>query len=114
MDFNIEFQLSSLFIILIFMYQFFSKKKVNNRQNQIYGILLITTAITLVFDIGSVITICNMDAHPILNLIFTKGYVCAMAIWVSITVLYALIINRNEKSSPFLIRCNHILRYIFF
>lgn len=114
MDFNIEFQLSSLFIIFIFMYQFFSKKKVNNTQNQIYGILLITTAITLVFDIGSVITICHMDAHPVLNLIFTKGYVCSMAIWVSITVLYALAINQNEKSSPFLLRCNHILRYIFF
>lgn len=114
MDYNIEFQLSSLFIILIFIYQFFSKKKVNNEQNRIYGILLIITTLALIFDIGSVITICHMDTHPILNLIFTKGYICSMSVWVSITVLYALTINLTENSSPFMIRCNHLFRYICF
>lgn len=114
MDYNIEFQMSSLYFILIFIYQFFSKKRLKNEQNRIYGILLLLTAIALFFDIGSVITIINMDRVPILNLIFSKGYLCAMTCWVSVMVYYCLTINLTENTGKKNHTFNHIARYLFF
>ncbi len=114
MDYNIEFQASSLCFILVFIYQFFSKKKLKNKQNQIYSVLLLLTAIALFFDIGSVITIINMDKLPILNLLFSKGYLCAMTCWINVMVYYCLTIHSNEKSGSKTTTFNHIARYVFF
>lgn len=114
MDYNIEFQVSSLCFILIFIYQFFSKKKLKNDQNRIYGILLIITAIALFFDIGSVITIINMDKLPVINLLFSKGYLCAMTCWISVMVYYCLTIHSTEQSIRKHTSFNHIARYAFF
>lgn len=114
MDYNIEFQVSSLCFILIFIYQFFSKKRLQNEQNRIYGILLLLTSITLLFDIGSVITIINMEKFPLLNLIFSKGYLCSMTCWVCTMLYYCLTINITENTGKINETFNHITRYLFF
>ena len=44
------FTISSIIYILIFIYFFFSKKKANNIETNIYKYLIITTLIGLVFD----------------------------------------------------------------
>lgn len=114
MNYNIEFQVSSLCFILIFLYQFFSKKRLQNEQNRIYGILLILTSITLFFDIGSVITIVNLDKLPLLNIIFSKGYLCLMTCWVCTVLYYCLTINMTENISKTNQKFNRIARYLFF
>lgn len=114
MNYNIEFQLSSLCFIIIFIYQFFSKKRFQNEQNRIYGILLLLTFVALFFDIGSVITIINMNQFPLLNLFFSKGYLCSMTCWVCIMIYYCLTINNVENIGQINKTFNHIARYFFF
>lgn len=114
MDYNIEFQSTSLCVILVFLYQFFSKKRLKNEQNRIYGILLIITSIALFFDIGSVITIVNMDKVPLVNLIFSKGYLCSMTCWIAVMVYYCLTVNIDEQSGDKISSFNHMARYCFF
>lgn len=112
MNYNIEFQLLSLCVILIFIYQFFSKKKLKNAQNQIYGILLILSAIVLCLDAGSIVTIINMEKFPLFNMIVSKGYLCSMIGWICIVVNYALAVNAVEKTDEKGISFNRIAKYL--
>jgi signal transduction histidine kinase/CheY-like chemotaxis protein len=113
MNYNIEFQMLSLCVILIFIYQFFSKKKLKNEQNQIYGILLICSAIVLILDAGSVITITHMEKIPVLNMICAKGYLCSMACWVCVMANYSFSVNAAEQQEGRRINFNHIARWAF-
>ena len=113
MIYNIEFQMISLCVILIFIYQFFSKKKPKNEQNQIYGLLLISTAIVLILDSGSVITITNMEKIPTLNLICAKAYLLSMTCWVCIVANYSLSVNITEQQEGRRSDFNHIARLAF-
>ena len=113
MNYNIEFQILSLCVILIFIYQFFSKKKLKNEQNQIYGLLLICSAIVLILDTGSVISISNMDKIPTLNLIFSKGYLCSMVCWVCIMANYSFSVNAAKQMTGRRFNFNHIARGAF-
>lgn len=112
MNYNIEFQLLSLCVILIFIYQFFSKKRLKNEQNQIYGLLLVLSAIVLFFDAGSVVTIINMETFPVLNLIVAKGYLCSMACWICVVANYSLTVNATEKTERKGIAFDHIAKYV--
>ena len=90
MRYNIEFQLISFLVLLIFAVVYFSKSRLKNIQNQIYGVLLIQSLLVNFMDIGSVITIVHRDLAGSMTDFFAKGYLCTMVVWVLTVSFYTL------------------------
>jgi class 3 adenylate cyclase len=89
MPYNIEFQISGLVIVIILCIIFFSKPRWKSFQNSIFRVLLPLTAVELLMDIISVITIANRESIPVwVNTFFSKGYIVTMLLWITGSVLY--------------------------
>ena len=89
MPYSIEFQLAGLLIVGVLTVVFFSKPRWQSLQNSIFRFLLPLTALELIFDIISVITIAEREHIPYaVNTFFTKGYIIAMEIWIAVSVIY--------------------------
>lgn len=97
MQYNIESQVCSFCVLLIFAVVFFSKSRLKNVQNQIYGILLIQSLLTIFFDVGSVIAINNHTIAGNLTPFFAKGYLCMMIIWITTMSIYAISLVPVER-----------------
>jgi len=77
-------------VLFIFTVVFFSKSRLRNVQNQIYGVLLIQSMLTILLDIGSVFAIVNRDVAGNLTAFFAKGYLCTMIVWATMISVYAI------------------------
>jgi class 3 adenylate cyclase len=89
MPYSIEFQTAGLFFVVVLIIVFFSKPRWQSLQNSIFRVLLPFTAVELIFDIVSVITIAERDHIPVmLNTFFAKGYIIVMDMWIMLSVLY--------------------------
>lgn len=90
MPYNIEFQTLSFCVLLIFTIAFFSKSRMKNIQNQIYGILLFQSLLGTFMDIGSVIAITHRDVAGSITEFFAKGYLCTLVVWVALMSVYTI------------------------
>ena len=70
MPYSIEFQLSSLFFIIVLNIVYFRKEKIYTPENKIYTFLLAFTPITIIFDILSIIFIANRSVIPHMLVLF--------------------------------------------
>lgn len=97
MRYNIEFQLLSFCVLLIFAIVYFSKSRLKNIQNQIYGLLLIQSLLVNFMDFSSVIAIVHRDVAGSMTEFFTKGYLCTVVVWVAMVSVYTLSLTRLEQ-----------------
>lgn len=101
MRYNIEFQLISFLVLLIFAVVYFSKSRLKNIQNHIYGVLLVQSLLVNFMDMGSVIAIVHRRVAGSMTDFFAKGYLCTMVVWVATVSIYTLsltgILDRLEK-----------------
>lgn len=96
---SVFFQSISLIYILLLIIVYFSKKRLNTIENKLYISLAIINAIGLILDIGSIYTIMNLDAIPIINQVITKAYLIYLLTWISIMTLYIFIISEKNKNA---------------
>ena len=100
---SIFFQSLSLVYVMLIGMVYFSKKRINNIENKLYGALIITNMFGLVLDIFSVYTIIHMNEIPIINLIVTKAYLIYLLTWITILTIYMKAIsNTNNRYIQFL------------
>lgn len=100
---SIFFQSISLVYVMLIGMVYFSKKRINNIENKLYGTLIITNMFGLVLDIFSVYTIIHMNEIPIINLIVTKAYLIYLLTWITILTIYMKAIsNTNNRYIQFL------------
>ena len=100
---SIFFQSLSLVYVMLIGMVYFSKKRINNIENRLYGSLIITNMFGLVLDIFSVYTIIHMNEIPIINLIVTKAYLIYLLTWITILTIYMKAIsNTNNRYIQFL------------
>lgn len=91
MTYSIEFQISGLIVVAVLCIVFFSKPRWKSLQNSIFRILLPFTAVELIMDITSVITIAERDHIPgWLNDLFSKGYIVTLFFWITGVAVYIL------------------------
>ena len=94
-SFYLGFNLAMLVVILIVMFIYLKKKKINSIENKIYKTLIISNVIELFFEIG-----CHFGVqHP--NSIFwifvMRAYIATIMIWVLIFNIYVLMVTANRK-----------------
>lgn len=102
MPYSIEFQLSSLFFIIVLNIVYFRKEKIYTPENKIYTFLLAFTPITIIFDILSIIFIANRSVIPhMLVLFMVKAYAIALSIWVSLWCKYLVTLGFHHCKTKF-------------
>lgn len=110
------FQLFGFLDILLLLFVYFSKKRINNYENRIYKYILITNLIGQILHISCFFTIAYMDSLSLLNLIITKLYLVYLLVWILLIVIYILVISYidvrqtdTKKKKIF----NQIIRFLF-
>ena len=93
---SVYFQIISLFYILMLIFVFFSKKRINSVENKIYKFLLLTNCLGLVLDILSVYTIKYKTEMPIFNYFVTKSYLIYLLTWISGFTAYIITLTKDE------------------
>lgn len=95
---SIFFQSISLVYVMLIGMVYFSKKRIKNIENRLYGTLIITNMFGLVLDIFSVYTIIHMNEIPIINLIVTKAYLVYLLTWITILTIYMKAISNTNNT----------------
>lgn len=108
---SVYFQTISLCYILMLIFVFFSKKRIDSLENKIYKFLLITNGLGLILDILSVYTINYRNEMPITNYFVTKFYLIYLLTWISEFTFYIVTLTKEE--SKYYERCKKILLYIY-
>lgn len=108
---SVYFQTISLCYILMLIFVFFSKKRIDSLENKIYKFLLITNGLGLILDILSVYTIKYRNEMPITNYFVTKFYLIYLLTWISEFTFYIVTLTKEE--SKYYERCKKILLYIY-
>ena len=91
------FQICSLFYVVLLIFAYFSRKRVNNLENKVYSCLIINVLVELFLDLASIITILNKDKIPVLNDIVAKAYLASLISWLSFFTLYILLISNKHR-----------------
>ena len=108
---SVYFQIISLFYILMLIFVFFSKKRINSVENKIYKFLLLTNCLGLVLDILSVYTIKYKSEMPIFNYFVTKSYLIYLLTWISGFTAYIITLTKDETKHYQI--CKKLLFYIY-
>ena len=96
------FSLSSFIIILIFLYMFFSKKRVNNVETKIYSYILVLTSIGLLLEIITwLLFVYGINIESIFYKFLSKITSSYYMLWSGLFVLYIMNIcgmdNKKQK-----------------
>lgn len=88
---NISFTLLSFFYISLLTLVYFFKPRVNNDETRIYTRLVITSMLGVCLSLGTYYFMVHLDQFPILNFIFSKGYlifVLCYLFWMTLYILH--------------------------
>ena len=94
---SVYFQIISFCYILMLIFVFFSKKRIDSLENKIYKFLLITNGLGLILDILSVYTIKYRNEMPITNYFVTKFYLIYLLTWISEFTFYIVTLTKEES-----------------
>ena len=102
---------NALVYIILLMFIYFSKRRykskenkiysthVNQKQiNKIYSILIITSFIGVLLELGCRLTIPLLNEIPKTTFLITKLYLVYLLTWVTLLSLYTFIIVKNPQS----------------
>ena len=96
MTFGISFSCLSIFYSILLTITYFKKERKNNFETKLYGWLIITNLVGLVLAILCYFFVLNMDKYPILNFIFSKGYLIYLTTWIMILTMYVIMISSKQ------------------
>ena len=86
-----------LFFSLLLIIIYFSKKRIENIENKIYSVLLISNFIGLIIEIMCYFFIRNYDVHPILSEIVLRLYLLYLCFFIMVFTDYNAVITYKSK-----------------
>ena len=104
------FSTCSLFYALLLFIVFFSKKRLNTLENNLYKKLVIISLAEVIFAIGCYYTIKYMEFVPILNEIVSRSLLACYIVWITIFTEYTFVISYKNKKNYLekLVKCFNI------
>ncbi len=106
--------LSFIYTFLIFIV-FFSKKRLENKENKIYSYMLIASMIGISLDgISGILYLLNINVDSFLYLFLTKFIILFYVVWDLLMLSYIIIISYQNKSQKLnsILKINKILTII--
>ncbi len=91
-------QICSFLYIVLLLFVYFSKKRLNVLENKIYKLMMIANFFGLIFDVTSVFTIKIMDKIPLINMIICKIYLLYLLTFMFLFTIYIFTISINDKT----------------
>ena len=89
---------NALVYIILLMFIYFSKRRYKSKENKIYSILIITSFIGVLLELGCRLTIPLLNEIPKTTFLITKLYLVYILTWVTLLSLYTFIIVKNPQS----------------
>ena len=89
---------NALVYIILLMFIYFSKRRYKSKENKIYSILIITSFIGVLLELGCRLTIPLLNEIPKTTFLITKLYLVYLLTWVTLLLLYTFIIVKNPQS----------------
>ena len=89
---------NALAYIILLMFIYFSKRRYKSKENKIYSILIITSFIGVLLELGCRLTIPLLNEIPKTTFLITKLYLVYLLTWVTLLSLYTFIIVKNPQS----------------
>ena len=89
---------NALVYIILLMFIYFSKRRYKSKENKIYSILIITSFIGVLLELGCRLTIPLLNEIPKTTFLITKLYLVYLLTWVTLLSLYTFIIVKNPQS----------------
>ena len=107
---GITFSTCSLFYALLLFIVFFSKKRLNTLENNLYKKLVIISLAEVIFAIGCYYTIKYMEFVPILNEIVSRSLLACYIAWITVFTEYTFVISYKNKKNYLekLVKCFNI------
>lgn len=104
------FSTCSLFYALLLFIVFFSKKRLNTLENNLYKKLVIISLAEVIFAIGCYYTIKYMEFVPILNEIVSRSLLACYIAWITVFTEYTFVISYKNKKNYLekLVKCFNI------
>ena len=108
----------SLIYLVILMVNYFSKKKVESTEVKLYGEIIITTFISVVFEILSVIFVSKHEKYPFMAFAVNKVFIITILTYVYLLSLYAWSVFYKEDTGKVLVskilRKGYAIVYLLF
>ena len=89
---------NALVYIILLMFIYFSKRRYKSKENKIYSILIITSFIGVLLELGCRLTIPLLNEIPKTTFLINKLYLVYLLTWVTLLSLYTFIIVKNPQS----------------
>ena len=89
---------NALVYIILLMFIYFSKRRYKSKENKIYSILIITSFIGVLLELGCRLTIPLLNEIPKTTFLITKLYLVYLLTWVTLLSLYTFIIVNKSQS----------------
>ena len=107
---------NALVYIILLMFIYFSKRRYKSKENKIYSILIITSFIGVLLELGCRLTIPLLNEIPKTTFLITKLYLVYLLTWVTLLSLYTfIIVNKSQskfKHTKILIIMTYIINII--
>ena len=103
---------NALVYIILLMFIYFSKRRYKSKENKIYSILIITSFIGVLLELGCRLTIPLLNEIPKTTFLITKLYLVYLLTWVTLLSLYTFIIVNNPQSKLKHTKISIIITYI--
>lgn len=89
--------LTSIVYNILVLIMYFSKPRMKDFENKVYGILLTTSFIGLVLELLCCLGVKTMETYPMFNLIVNKLFLCQIFIWLALFTVYIYSISFLRK-----------------
>lgn len=94
---SVYFSISCFLFLLMFAIVYFSKQRINLRENRVYILILILTIFGTLFDIFGFCCFQKFSIDSVINLIIVRVNLFYYVIWIFAFFLYVLIISFQNK-----------------
>lgn len=98
MNMGFTFSTCSFFYSVLLTIMYFSKKRLDRKENKIYGSLIICNLIGVILAVSCYYTINNMASIPFINYIISKSLLIYYLAWITIFTIYVFVISYQKKA----------------
>ena len=97
MNVGITFTLCSLFYSILLTVVFFYKKRLSTYENRVYSFLILTSLFGAAIGVPCYYIMKDYINFPILNIIFSKGYIFYLLTWITLFAVYIYAISNDDE-----------------
>ena len=98
MNISVIMSIVSLIYITIIALAYFTKKRFNSKENQLYDFLLLTSIVGLIIDIIGYFLIIKLGSTHIVNVVISKTYLVYYVLWTLLFTDYVFIVSSDYEN----------------